>query len=95
MAKRGLYLEDLFVKPEQRGKGIGTVLLSYLAHLARERDCGRFEWWVLDWNELAINRYLSIGAVPMNEWTVHRMEGEALTRLADSFTAGVRTATRS
>jgi GNAT superfamily N-acetyltransferase len=85
LAKSGLYLEDLFVKPDMRGKGLGTIMLSYLAHLARERDCGRFEWSVLDWNEPAIKVYRSIGAVPMDEWTVQRVEGEALVRLADTF----------
>jgi GNAT superfamily N-acetyltransferase len=86
LARPGVYLEDLFVKPEMRGKGLGTMMLSYLAHLARERGCGRFEWSVLDWNEPAIKVYRSIGAVPMGEWTVHRVDGEVLTRLADNFT---------
>jgi GNAT superfamily N-acetyltransferase len=85
LAKPGLYLEDLFVTPAMRGKGVGKTMLSYLAHLARERDCGRFEWSVLDWNEPAIEVYRSIGATPMDEWTVQRVEGEALARLADSF----------
>ncbi len=85
LAKPGMYLEDLFVKPDMRGKGFGKIMLSYLAHLARERDCGRFEWSVLDWNEPAIKVYRAIGAVPMDEWTVQRVEGEALVRLADTF----------
>lgn len=82
LGRPGLYLEDLFVKPEMRGKGIGKLLLSYLADLARERNCGRLEWWVLDWNEAAIEFYCSIGAVAMNEWTVYRVTGGALERLA-------------
>ncbi|MCB0330761.1 MAG: GNAT family N-acetyltransferase [Bdellovibrionales bacterium] len=86
LGKPGLYLEDLFVKPEMRGKGLGKVVLAYLAHLARERGCGRFEWWVLDWNEPAIKFYRSIGAMPMDEWTVQRVDGEALDALADTFT---------
>ena len=86
----GLYLEDLFVVPEARGKGVGKALLVRLAQLALERDCARFEWWVLDWNEPAIDFYRSIGAKPMDEWTVQRMEGDALRRLAaqgDSVTS--------
>ena len=81
----GIYLEDLYVKPEMRGKGIGKIMLSYLANLARERNCGRLEWWVLDWNEPAIKFYHSIGAVPMNEWTVQRVTGTALKQLAGQF----------
>ncbi len=83
LAKPGLYLEDLFVIPEHRGKGIGKALLVYLAQVAKRRGCGRFEWWVLDWNEPAIGFYKALGAVPMDEWTVNRVSGEALTRLAD------------
>lgn len=85
LGRSGLYLEDLYVKPEMRGKGIGKILLSYLAHLASERKCGRLEWWVLDWNEPAIKFYRSLGAVPMNEWTVQRVTGEALEQLAGQF----------
>jgi GNAT superfamily N-acetyltransferase len=85
LGRSGLYLEDLYVKPEMRGKGIGKILLSYLAHLASERKCGRLEWWVLDWNEPAIKFYRSLGAVPMNEWTVQRVTGEALEQLAEQF----------
>jgi GNAT superfamily N-acetyltransferase len=85
LGKPGLYLEDLFVKPEVRGKGIGKVMLAYLAKLAKDRDCGRLEWWVLDWNEPAIGFYRSIGAIPMDEWTVQRVTGDALTELADHF----------
>jgi GNAT superfamily N-acetyltransferase len=85
LGKPGLYLEDLFVKPEARGKGIGKVMLAYLAKLAKDRDCGRLEWWVLDWNEPAIGFYRSIGAIPMDEWTVQRVTGDALIELADHF----------
>jgi GNAT superfamily N-acetyltransferase len=82
LAQRGLYLEDLFVRPEFRGHGIGRRLLTYLAHLAVTRGCGRFEWWVLDWNETAIGFYKRLGAVPMSDWTVFRVTGEALALLA-------------
>ena len=82
LGKRGLYLEDLFVLPEFRGEGIGKALLVYLARLAKERNCGRFEWAVLDWNEPAIEFYKSLGAVPMDEWTVFRVAGDALDELA-------------
>lgn len=85
LGKPGLYLEDLFVKPEMRGKGIGKAMLAYLAQLALERGCGRFEWSVLDWNEPAIRFYRSIGAVPMDEWTVQRLDGQALESLAAAF----------
>ena len=85
LGRPGIYLEDLFVKPEMRGKGIGRVMLAYVAHLAKERQCGRFEWAVLDWNEPALKFYKSISAVPMDEWTVHRVTGEALDRLAAEF----------
>lgn len=83
LGRSGLYLEDLFVIPEMRGKGFGRALLVELAKIARERKCGRFEWSVLDWNEPAIKFYKAIGAVPMDEWTVFRVTGEALKRLAD------------
>jgi GNAT superfamily N-acetyltransferase len=85
LGKRGLYLEDLFVRPEFRGRGVGQVLMAYLAKLAVERDCGRFEWWVLDWNTPALDFYRRLGAVPMDEWTVQRMTGDALHALAASF----------
>lgn len=85
LGRSGIYLEDLFVKPEMRGKGIGRVMLSYLAELARERSCGRLEWWVLDWNETAISFYKKLGAVPMDEWTVYRVTGQALTDLSEEF----------
>jgi GNAT superfamily N-acetyltransferase len=83
LGRRGLYLEDLFVLPAYRGRGIGRRLLSYLARIAIERRCGRMEWWVLDWNETAIRFYRSIGARPMDDWTVYRLDGDALARLAD------------
>ena len=82
LAKPGVYLEDLFVKPEFRGKGIGRSLLSYLARVALDRGCGRLEWSVLDWNESAIGFYKSLGAEPLEDWTIFRVRGEALSRLA-------------
>lgn len=83
LAQRGIYLEDLFVKPEARGKGVGFALLSALARIAIERDCGRLEWAVLDWNQLAIDFYGRIGAKPLDDWTVFRMTGSALEQLAE------------
>lgn len=80
--KPGLYLEDLFVVPQARGSGAGKALLARLASLAVERGCARLEWWVLDWNAPAIAFYRSIGAKPMDEWTVQRLDGEALRALA-------------
>ncbi|MGP7795853.1 GNAT family N-acetyltransferase [Sphingomonas sp. CLY1604] len=80
--RRGLYLEDLYVTPEARGKGVGTALLRHLAGLAVERDCGRFEWAVLDWNADAIAFYRQMGAVGLEDWTVQRVDGDALRRLA-------------
>jgi GNAT superfamily N-acetyltransferase len=82
LGKPGLYLEDLFVKPAQRGEGHGKALLQALARLAVERGCGRLEWSVLNWNEPAIRFYEALGAVPMKEWTVYRLTGEALARAA-------------
>lgn len=82
LAKPGLYLEDLFVVPEWRGRGIGKLLLGHVAALAVERGCGRFEWAVLDWNEGALELYRSIGAKPMDGWTVYRLTGAALRRAA-------------
>ena len=82
LGKPGIYLEDLFVLPEFRGKGIGKSLLIHLAKLAVERDCGRLEWSVLDWNTPAIEFYKSLGAEPMDEWTVYRVAGNALPALA-------------
>jgi len=85
VGKPGLYLEDLYVKPEYRGKGFGKVLLAYLAKLAVERDCGRYEWAVLDWNEPALKFYQSLGAKVMDEWLIHRVTGEELVKLAGEF----------
>lgn len=82
LAKPGLYLEDLFVKPELRGHGIGRKLLARLAAIAEERGCGRFEWWVLNWNEPAIDFYKRLGAKAMDEWTVFRMTGDVIEDLA-------------
>src|SRR5688572_14239160 len=79
--KPGLYLEDLFVKPEWRGRGLGTMLLARLARIAVERGYGRMEWSVLDWNELALRVYRAVGARPMDEWTVYRLTGAALRNL--------------
>ena len=81
--RSGIYLEDLFVKPAFRRRGIGRRLLAELARIAVERKCGRFEWAVLDWNQPAIEFYTSLGAVPLSEWTVFRVTGDALMRLAD------------
>lgn len=78
----GIYLEDLFVRPQFRSLGVGKKLIAQVAKIAVERECGRFEWSVLDWNEPAIKFYRSLGAKPMDEWTVQRMTGDALKRLA-------------
>lgn len=80
--RRGLYLEDLYVTPSARGRGVGKMLLRHLAALAVERGCARFEWSVLDWNADAIAFYRSVGAVGMDEWTIQRLSGEALRTLA-------------
>ena len=82
LGRPGIYLEDLFVVPEMRGRGFGRALLSHLAKLAKDRKCGRLEWSVLDWNEPAIEFYKSLGARPMDEWHVFRLTGEALEKLA-------------
>lgn len=84
LGKKGLYLEDLFVLPKVRGKGIGKSMLKYLAKIALERDCGRFEWSVLDWNETAINFYKNIGAEIKKEWLTTRISGKSLVNLANS-----------
>src|SRR4029450_8357512 len=84
LGRRGLYLEDLFVKPEKRGKGYGRALLVDLAKIARDRGCGRMEWAVLDWNEPAIKFYRALGAKPMDEWTVFRLTRDGIARLAQS-----------
>ena len=85
IGRPGLYLEDLYVKPEMRGKGLGKIMLAYLAKTAVDLGCGRFEWWVLDWNISAIEFYKSLGAKPMDEWTVNRVTGDALMQLAKEF----------
>ena len=83
VGRKGLYLEDLFIIPEKRGKGYGKALLKYLANLAVERNCGRMEWICLDWNQPALKVYRSIGAIPMDEWTVQRLDEQALKRFAE------------
>ncbi len=82
LGRSGIYLEDLYVKPEYRGKGYGKALLKKLAQTAVERGCGRLEWWCLDWNKPSIDFYLSLGAQPMEDWTVYRISGDTLTELA-------------
>lgn len=82
LGRSGVYLEDLYVRPEHRGKGYGKVLLKRLARIALERGCGRLEWWCLNWNRPSIDFYLSMGAEPMSDWTVYRVAGEALAELA-------------
>jgi GNAT superfamily N-acetyltransferase len=84
LGRPGLYLEDLFVRPEKRGKGYGRALLVELAKIARDRGCGRMEWAVLNWNEPAIKFYRALGAKPMNEWTVFRLTGDEIARLANN-----------
>ena len=84
LGRSGLYLEDLFVLPEYRGKGYGKAILKKLANIALERNCGRMEWWCLDWNKPSIDFYLSLNAEPMEEWTTYRLEGETLRALAES-----------
>jgi len=82
LGRAGLYLEDLFVKPECRGMGYGKAILKELARIAVERGCGRLEWWCLDWNKPSIEFYLSMGAQPMSDWTVYRIAGRTLEELA-------------
>ena len=82
LGRAGIYLEDLYVMPEYRGKGYGKGLLKTLAKIAVERGCGRLEWWCLDWNKPSIDFYLSLGAEPMEDWTVYRIAGETLKELA-------------
>ena len=81
--KHGIYLEDLYIKPEYRGRGYGKALLKYLAAICNERGYGRFQWWVLDWNSPAIEFYRSLGAEAMSEWTVYRVSGDALKELGN------------
>ena len=85
LGKPGLYLEDLFVRPTSRSKGVGAALMSALARIAVQRHYGRFEWSVLDWNAPALKFYASLGAMPQNEWTVQRLTGEPLAKLADQW----------
>ena len=83
LGRSGLYLEDLYVLPEFRGKGYGKALLQKLAAIAVERGCGRMEWWCLDWNQPSIDFYKALGAEPMDDWTVYRLTGEALAKMAE------------
>lgn len=83
LGRAGIYLEDLYVKPECRGKGYGKALLKKLASVAVERGCGRLEWWCLDWNKPSIDFYLSLGAEAMSDWTVYRIAGDTLAQLAE------------
>ncbi len=85
LGRPGIYLEDLYVKPEMRGKGIGKIILSFLAKLCVERKCGRLEWSCLDWNQSSIEFYKQMGAAPMDEWTVYRVYDDALDKLAMKF----------
>jgi len=88
LGQPGIYLEDLYIRPKMRGKGFGKMLLSYLAEVAKERKCGRLEWWCLDWNESSIKFYKSLGAIPMDEWTVYRVTGENLDNLSKKWNEG-------
>ena len=83
LGRAGIYLEDLYVRPEYRGMGYGKAILKKLASIAVERGCGRLEWWCLDWNKPSIDFYLSLGAEPMSDWTVYRIAGDTLRQLAD------------
>lgn len=85
LGRPGLYIEDLYITPEMRGEGFGRVMLSFLAKLAKERDCGRLEWWCLDWNLPSINFYKRIGAQAMEDWTVYRVTDDTLDELAGDF----------
>jgi len=82
LGRSGIYLEDLYVDPEYRGCGYGKAILKQLARIAVERGCGRLEWWCLDWNQSSIDFYLSLGAKPMDEWTVYRIDGDTLAEMA-------------
>lgn len=83
LGRAGIYLEDLYIEPEYRGKGYGKALLKKLAAVAVQRGCGRLEWWCLDWNKPSIDFYLSLGAQPMSDWTVYRITGDTLNDLAE------------
>ena len=83
LGRSGIYLEDLFVRPEYRGRGYGKALLCRLAAIAKEEGCGRLEWWCLDWNKPSIDFYKNMGAEPMEDWTVYRVAGETLDKLAE------------
>lgn len=83
LGQAGIYLEDLYIKPEMRGKGFGKIMLRYLAKIAVEKDCGRLEWACLDWNEPAIDFYTKLGARQMKDWTVYRVTGESLREIAE------------
>lgn len=85
LGRSGIYLEDLYIKPQMRGKGFGKIMLAYLAKLAVERKCGRLEWACLDWNEPSIKFYKGLGATPMDEWTVYRVNDKSLQNLAQKF----------
>jgi len=85
LGKSGIYLEDLYIKPEMRGKGLGKIMLSFLGKLAVDRNCGRLEWWCIDWNDPSIKFYKEMGAKPMDEWTVYRVDNSALKDLANEF----------
>jgi len=82
LGRSGIYLEDLYVDPEYRGCGYGKAILKQLARIAVERGCGRLEWWCLDWNQSSVDFYLSLGAKPMDEWTVYRIDGDTLAEMA-------------
>ena len=84
LGRGGIYLEDLYVKPEYRGKGIGTAIFHHLAKIACAQGCGRLEWWCLDWNRPSIDFYLSLGAEAMDEWTVYRISGDTLKRMGEN-----------
>lgn len=87
LGRKGIYIEDLYIREAVRGKGYGEALLREICHLAKKRNCGRVEWWVLDWNERAINFYKKIGAVPMSEWTVFRLTEDKINHLLHEKTA--------
>lgn len=92
LGRSGLYLEDLYVLPDCRGRGYGKAILQKLAQIAVDRGCGRLEWWCLDWNQPSIDFYLSLGAQPMQDWTVYRLTGDTLKQLAEKDPSAVPTA---